>query len=239
MALHESGSPSNSLFGKDVSGHVLNSGLDCWHLALATRRCDRSVGIDGYLPALSRGRHSLLETAAVVPKRCSFADEQRVQSVRLPCPHQPMNATACLPSMVRPFVSAAVLLALMFVLLAFHGSHAADRGSSRKLVRLTSTSGLNADPALSPDGTLLAYASDRADGEHFDIYVQPVAGGDAMRLTHDRAEETEPAFAPDGAHIVFSRRGAGLFSVGVFGGEPRLIAKAAWASTRRFSPNGK
>jgi len=47
-------------------------------------------------------------------------------------------------------------------------------GSNANLIRLTSTSGLNADPALSPDGRLLAYASDRGGNGGFDIWVQRV-----------------------------------------------------------------
>jgi Tol biopolymer transport system component len=133
-----------------------------------------------------------------------------------------------------------MLIAVITILFAFHGSHepsTSDAASNRRLVRLTSTSGLSTDPTLSPDGTLLAYASDRS-ADNFDIYVQPVAGGDPVRITNDPADESEPSFAPDGAHIVFSRRGAGLYVVGALGGEPRLIVRTPWARTPRFSPDG-
>jgi WD40-like Beta Propeller Repeat len=43
---------------------------------------------------------------------------------------------------------------------------------------LTSTSGLNTAPVLSPHRSLLAYASDRAGTSDFDIWVQAIAGGD-------------------------------------------------------------
>ncbi|HVS33546.1 MAG TPA: winged helix-turn-helix domain-containing protein, partial [Thermoanaerobaculia bacterium] len=140
-----------------------------------------------------------------------------------------------------PLIPATMLVALP-LLLAFHGSKQgrpnSDAVSNRRLVRLTSASGLNTEPALSADGTLLAYASDRA-GTDFDLYVQPVAGGDPIRLTSDGADDSEPSFAPDGAHIVFSRRGAGLYVIGSLGGEPRLIVRTPWARTPRFSPDGR
>ena len=136
-------------------------------------------------------------------------------------------------------VSATALIAVISILFAFHGSHARTPSPAPNLIRLTSTSGLNTDPALSPDGTLLAYASDRAGAGDFDIYVQPVAGGDPVRITNDSADESEPSFAPDGAHIVFSRRDSGLYVVGALGGEPRLIVRTPWARTPRFSPDGR
>jgi Tol biopolymer transport system component len=105
-------------------------------------------------------------------------------------------------------------------------------------VRLTSAPGLNTEPALSSDGTLLAYASDRAGG-NFNIYAQPVDGGEAVQLTHDNADDSEPSFAPDGAHIVFARRGSGLYVVGALGGEPRLLVRTPLARSPRFSPDGR
>lgn len=109
---------------------------------------------------------------------------------------------------------------------------------ARDLVRLTSTSGLNVDPALSPDGSLLAYASDRTGLGGFDIWVQPIGGSEPLRLTSDAADEAEPSFSPDGTEIVFSRRDTGLYVVGALGGAPRLIVRAPWARSPRFSPDG-
>ena len=108
------------------------------------------------------------------------------------------------------------------------------------LVRLTTDAGLHIDPALSSDGSLVAYASDRQGTTGLDIWVQPVAGGTARRLTADEGDETEPDFSPDGASIVYAaREKGGIFVVGTLGGKPRLVAAAARARTPRFSPDGK
>jgi len=109
-----------------------------------------------------------------------------------------------------------------------------------RLVRLTTSSGLNVEPALSPDGSLLAYASDRAGTGSFDIWVQPIAGGNPSRITTDPGDEIEPSFSPDGTSIIFSKsENGGVYIVGVSGGEPRQLVAARRARTPRFSPDGR
>ena len=93
-------------------------------------------------------------------------------------------------------------------------------------------------PALSPDGRLLAYASDRAGNGDLDIWVQQMSGGTPLRLTDDPADDSTPDFSPDGSQVVFrsERNGGGVYVVPALGGPARLIAPDG--RRPRFSPDG-
>jgi Tol biopolymer transport system component/DNA-binding winged helix-turn-helix (wHTH) protein len=106
------------------------------------------------------------------------------------------------------------------------------------LTRLTADASLTAYPAISPDGARVAYASDRG-GENLDIWVQQIAGGDAIKLTQDPADDYEPAFSPDDTRIAFrsNREGGGIYMVSALGGEAKLIVPRG--RRPRFSPDGQ
>jgi Tol biopolymer transport system component len=107
------------------------------------------------------------------------------------------------------------------------------------ITRLTTDSGLTAYPALSRDGKLLAYSSDRASNGNLDIWIQQTAGGNPVRLTTNGADDLEPSFFPDGSRIVFrsERDGGGIYEVPTLGGlEGRL---ADLGRSPRVSPDGK
>lgn len=107
-----------------------------------------------------------------------------------------------------------------------------------KLNQLTSDSGLSSASAISADGKLLAYASDRGQDGGQDLYVKQVAGGQLIRLTFDGMGNTAPDFSPDGNKIVFrsERDRGGIYEIPALGGEMRLLARDGLDP--KFSPDG-
>ena len=59
------------------------------------------------------------------------------------------------------------------------------------------------EPAWSPDGTRVAFASRRRG--NFDIYVMRADGAGTIRLTSAAADESSPSWSPDGKRIVYQR----------------------------------
>jgi hypothetical protein len=57
-------------------------------------------------------------------------------------------------------------------------------------------------PAFAPDGASVV-ASRWTAGGWLDLVRVDLATGAAEELTHDRAKDAEPAFSPDGAHVLF------------------------------------
>ena len=78
-----------------------------------------------------------------------------------------------------------------------------------RLTMIVSTDGTAEQPALSPDGKLIAYVASEHPGGPVDLYVRLVRGGQPVRLTSDDASESAPVFSPDGERLAFTRRGAG------------------------------
>ncbi len=71
--------------------------------------------------------------------------------------------------------------------------------------RFTGGEKADADPRWSPDGTQLAFTSNRA-GKISQLYVMPVAGGEPRKLTSLKEDVTQAVWSPDGTRIAFVSR---------------------------------
>lgn len=78
------------------------------------------------------------------------------------------------------------------------------------------------EPAWSPDGRYIAFSA-WSQGGYRDIWVVEVASGKAERLTHDRAIDVSPVFAPDGAYLYFASDRSGIYNVYALHRESRTL----------------
>jgi hypothetical protein len=86
-------------------------------------------------------------------------------------------------------------------------------------------------PAWSPDGTRLAFASDRDRG-NLEIFTMAGDGSGVARLTNGVRIDGDPAWSPDGTRIAFASDRDGkseIYTMAVDGSGPtRLTNNAAW-----------
>ena len=110
-------------------------------------------------------------------------------------------------------------------------------------VRLTFDSGITWHPAISPDGSMLAFASDRGGAGDLDIWVRQASGENPLRLTTNPADDGAPSFSPDGTKIVFAseRDGGGIYIIDALNSEAqggqarRLVDRGVFP---KYSPDG-
>jgi len=149
---------------------------------------------------------------------------------------------ARLPRLGLAAVAAAALLVIVLVAVwVGAGRRSAPRpGPMLRGVPLTALPGDERFPALSPDGSQVAFAWDRG-GLSNDIYVTRPGADSPVRLTDDPRDEDFSAWSPDGRLLAFARHGAGggIIVVPAAGGPERVLLSARlgkWGLD--WSPNG-
>jgi Tol biopolymer transport system component len=100
------------------------------------------------------------------------------------------------------------------------------------------TSGPNDfNPAWSPDGTKLAFQSDRGQTNDWDIYAVNWDGSGLTRLTSGPETDQEPAWSPDGTKIAFLRNGS-IHVMTAGGDSVTPLSFAGYDSHPSWSPAG-
>ncbi len=118
--------------------------------------------------------------------------------------------------------------------------------TASEIVPLVSMPGLQGMPALSPDGSQVAFAYGGAP--HPGIYVALIGGDKPLQLT-DNDDDNDPTWSPDGRQIAFARfHDAGhqksLYVIPALGGSERRVYSVSspeWDDCNRmdWSPDGK
>ncbi len=114
---------------------------------------------------------------------------------------------------------------------------------------LTNNPSADRSPSWSPDGSRIAFMSDRDGG--YDIYVMDADGSNQQNLSNHPFSDRNPSWSPDGAQIVFSARRDGhveneaaitheIYVMGANGGNQRNLTNDRHNDrSPSWSPDGK
>ncbi len=114
---------------------------------------------------------------------------------------------------------------------------AADGSMQENLTNNRATDG---HPSWSPDGSRLAFHSDRQDGD-FEIYSMSVNGSELRRLTNSPGWDGQPEWSPNGRYIAFESARNGAFEVFIMnsdGSNTYLIPNSTNGGYPTWSPDG-
>jgi eukaryotic-like serine/threonine-protein kinase len=123
------------------------------------------------------------------------------------------------------WVAAPAALALGFALARWT---AADRTESFDAVPLTTLAGVEDQPALSPDGKLVAFTWTGPDYGPAKICVKQLDASEPLVLSHGDTAHGSPAWSPDGRRIAFLRQGeqgSDLVIAPALGGPERQVGQ--------------
>jgi Protein kinase domain/WD40-like Beta Propeller Repeat len=115
----------------------------------------------------------------------------------------------------------AVVAPVAVLWLVFRGSGTTLAAGST--TQITLDPGLEVDPAISPDGSMVAYAA--GPPTNMQIYVRRISGGRAIALTNDTTRNHRwPRWLSDGSQVAF-QADSSIYVAPPLGGTPRPLVK--------------
>jgi Tol biopolymer transport system component len=168
-------------------------------------------------PPLSPSAETSGELERIVSHCLEKSPEERFQSARDLAFH--LRETLAASTAARPkrrplprrasriaWLSGAALLVLgTAAFFAWRARRAPTSGEPLRAVALTTFSGVERYPSLSPDGDEVAFIWNGPKADNEDVYVQRIGSGSPLRLTTDPASDVNPVWSPDDRWIAFLR----------------------------------
>ena len=166
----------------------------------------------------------------------ALSGEPDAEAGLAPIPGRPQGSSLqrALPWLVTGLIVGALLSGVLVWRLA-----APAPRSAMHFTAVTNFAGVQAQPALSPDGRSVAFVSNRDGNYH--IYVGLVRGGNLLQITHDPNLVSRPSWSPDGTMIAYARLDHSgvwdIWEVPALGGTPRRLILSA--EDPAWSPDGR
>ncbi|MBN2111255.1 MAG: PD40 domain-containing protein [Methanosarcinaceae archaeon] len=108
--------------------------------------------------------------------------------------------------------------------------------SGENVLKLTETAD-SRYPAVSPDGTRIAYVS-RIAG-NYDVWVMDLDGSNNVRITDSKGDESSPSWSPDGSRLLYSLEGDILVQA-IDSAEPVVLLSNSYDNVEpAYSPDGE
>ena len=140
------------------------------------------------------------------------------------------------------------IAAALAIFLTFSKLRPRPRPANLTPVPFATFPGIKIAPAISPDGSRVAFAwdGDLQTGRGFDLYVKVIGSETLLRLTEHPSEWLSPTWSPDGTQIAFHRIAGpdtGIYIVPALGGPERKLKSTKvshnLAALVSWSPDGK
>lgn len=199
------------------------------NLRAALRECMPDMDAIGTVP--KRGYQFLLPITVVTSPPAADNAPEPVALAPAVSPASPETAPATSSGRV-PWRAGALALTVLLIATALAATYRHRQpwflAGALSPAALTPGSDVEAMPAISPDGKLLAYTTRRPKSPHYQIYVRALGdhGSFGKPLDTGSGEAFYPAWSPDGRTFAFLRCGTGpceISTISVEGGAVHVV----------------